>query len=96
MKKSTSRKKRKSNGDFSKFMVTVIIICVLVFVALCFITFWIMGSTPDVLIERFFNIFVLELFALAAIKISGNVKDTIRHKYDARYGNSEDDDYLGG
>lgn len=91
-------KKKKRKFDFSKFIVSTILISTWIFVALCFITFWIFGAVPEVLVDNFFKIYILELFALAAIKISGNIKEVNKHKYDMRYGqdNYTDDDYLGG
>lgn len=82
---STKRKKRK--GQYSKALVTLIILMNIIFTIAVFIVFARTGSEPSTLIATWFSFTTVELWSLAKIK----KKKIDREISEIKYGGSDYD-----
>lgn len=60
--------KQKSKGQYSKFWVSFIITCNVIFTIAILISFWKTGMEPSILIGAWFSFTTVELWQLARIK----------------------------
>lgn len=70
--------KKKSKGQYSKFWVSFIITCNVIFTVAILISFWKTGMEPSTLIGAWFSFTTVELWQLARIKkekIRKEIKD---------------------
>lgn len=65
---------------FSKKIVVVMFISVLVFVSVMILTYWFKGGVPDSLVEQFFGFFGIEGGALAIIKVGESFAEKLDKK----------------
>lgn len=67
---------KKSKGQYSKFWVSFIITCNVIFTIVILISFWKTGMEPSTLIGAWFSFTTVELWQLARIK-----KEKIRKEF---------------
>ena len=70
MEKQQSRNKtvrKRKKGDYSKMIVSFVIVANVIFTALVLITFWKTGMEPQALIAAWFGFTTIELWSLAGI-----------------------------
>ena len=65
---------------FSKKIVVVMFISVLVFVSVMIFTYWFKDGVPDSLVEQFFGFFGIEGRALAIIKVGESFAEKLDKK----------------
>lgn len=73
---STNKHVRKREGRYSKFWVSFIITCNVIFTVAILISFWKTGMEPSTLIGAWFSFTTVELWQLARIK-----KEKIRKEF---------------
>lgn len=83
----STRRKKKSKGQYSKALVTLIILMNIIFTIAVFIVFARTGSEPSTLIATWFSFTTVELWSLARIK----KKKIDREINEIKYGGSDYD-----
>lgn len=83
----STRRKKKSKGQYSKALVTLIILMNVIFTIAVFIVFARTGSEPSTLIATWFSFTTVELWSLARIK----KKKIDREISEIKYGGSDYD-----
>ncbi len=73
---STNKHVRKREGQYSKFWVSFIITCNVIFTVAILISFWKTGMEPSTIIGAWFSFTTVELWQLARIK-----KEKIRKEF---------------
>ena len=76
--KKTNNKKEKMR--FSKKIIIVMFVTMIVFTVTMIVTFWKFQAIPDTLIEPFFGFFGIEGGALGIIKVSENIAEKFELK----------------
>lgn len=71
---------KKAKLKFSKKIIILMLITVLLFTITMIVTFWRFGAVPDALIEPFFGFFGIEGGALGIIKVSEVIAEKIEVK----------------
>lgn len=83
----STRRKRKKEGQYSKALVTLIILLNIIFTIAVFVVFERTGSEPSTLIATWFSFTTVELWSLARIK----KKKIDREISEIKYGGSDYD-----
>lgn len=83
----STRRKKKDKGQYSKALVTLIILMNVIFTIAVFIVFARTGSEPSTLIATWFSFTTVELWSLARIK----KKKIDREISEIKYGGSDYD-----
>ena len=83
----STRRKKKSKGQYSKALVTMIICLYIIFTVAVFFVFARRGSEPSTLIATWFSFTTVELWSLARIK----KKKIDREISEIKYGGSDYD-----
>lgn len=84
---STRKRKKKGKGQYSKALVTLIILMNIIFTIAVFVVFARTGSEPSTLIATWFSFTTVELWSLARIK----KKKIDREINEIKYGGSDYD-----
>ena len=84
---STRKRKNKGKGQYSKALVTLIILMNIIFTIAVFVVFARTGSEPSTLIATWFSFTTVELWSLARIK----KKKIDREINEIKYGGSDYD-----
>ena len=71
---------KKNKMKFSKKIVILMFVTMILFTITMIVTFWKFQSVPDMLIEPFFSFFGIEGGALGIIKVSETVAEKIEFK----------------
>ena len=83
----STRRKKKGKGQYSKALVTLIILMNIIFTIAVFVVFARTGSEPSTLIATWFSFTTVELWSLARIK----KKKIDREINEIKYGGSDYD-----
>lgn len=70
----------KNKMKFSKKIIILMFVTMILFTITMVVTFWRFQSVPDMLIEPFFSFFGIEGGALGIIKVSENIAEKIELK----------------
>lgn len=71
---------KKNKLKFSKKIIILMFLSMLIFTAVMVVTFWAKGSVPDSLVEAFFAFFGFEGGALGVIKVSEVISEKFEIK----------------